>query len=316
MTVLDNSAGATTTADDGAAGPPKPLKPLKLKASRATTSVGPNKRPNPIGIIVGSVVIIAVFVAPYLLMLLGSLKTQAEITRVPAPYGLPSGPHFENYVDVWSSQVAPFNGLLATMVISLGATVLVLLVATPAAYYLARFRFPGRLAFLLLVLITQMLQPTVLAIGLFKEFLSWTGHYSWVALILVNGTFNLAFAIWIMQAFFASVPKEVDEAAVVDGAGRMQVLFKISLPLVWPGIVTAIVFVFVNSWNEYAAASVMVQDNSLQPLTVSLPKFFGLYTQDWQYVFTVATVAIVPVVILFAFIEKRLIGGLTAGAVK
>lgn len=278
--------------------------------------IGPNRRPNPVGIVIGAVLIVVVFIAPYVLMLLGSLKTQAEITKVPPPYGLPSGPHFSNYVDVWSSSVKPLNGLIATAVISIGATLLVLVIATPAAYYLARFRFPGRMAFLFLVLITQMLQPTVLAIGLFKEFLNWNGYLSWVALILVNGAFNLAFAIWIMQAFFASVPKDIDEAAVVDGAGKFQVLTKISLPLVWPGIVTAIVFVFVNSWNEYAAASVMVRDNNLQPLTVSLPKFFGFYTQDWQYVFTVTTVAIVPVVILFGFIEKRLIGGLTAGAVK
>lgn len=299
---------STTTPEHG---------PLMLsEPGERRKSVGPNRRPNPVGIAVGAILIVAVFVAPYLLMLLGSLKTQPEITRVPPPFGLPSGPHFNNYVDVWSSQVRPFNGLLATVVISFGATALVLLVATPAAYYLARFRFPGRVAFLFLVLITQMLQPTVLAIGLFKEFLSWTGHQSWVALILVNAAFNLAFAIWIMQAFFASVPKEIDEAAVVDGAGRVQVMFRISLPLVWPGVVTAVVFVFVNSWNEYAAASVLVQDNNLQPLTVSLPKFFGFYTSDWQYVFTVATVAIVPVVVLFGFIEKRLIGGLTAGAVK
>ncbi|WP_084614581.1 carbohydrate ABC transporter permease [Nakamurella lactea] len=302
----------TDISDTPAAGPLTLTEP----APGGSRSTGPDRAPNRIGIVIGSIVIVAVFVAPYLLMLLGSLKTQQEITSIPPPFGLPSGPHFENYVNVWSSQVAPFNGLVATVVISVGATVLVLLVATPAAYYLARFRFPGRLAFLFLVLITQMLQPTVLAIGLFKEFLTWTGHMSWVALILVNGAFNLAFAIWIMQAFFASVPKEVDEAAVVDGAGRFQVLFKISLPLVWPGVVTAMVFVFVNSWNEYAAASVMVQDNKLQPLTVSLPKFFGFYSQDWQYVFTVATVAIVPVVVLFSFVEKRLIGGLTAGAVK
>ncbi|PID97408.1 MAG: sugar ABC transporter permease [Actinomycetales bacterium] len=199
---------------------------------------------------------------------------------------------------------------------SFGATLLVLLVATPAAYYVARFRFPGRMIFLFLVLITQMLQPTVLAIGLYQEFSSWQGYMSWVALILVNGAFNLAFAVWIMQAFFASVPKEVDEAALIDGAGRLQTMFKISLPLVWPGIVTAIVFVFVNTWNEYAAAFVLVQDNSLQPLTVAMPRFLGMYIRDWQYLFTTAVVAIVPVIILFAMIEKRLIGGLTAGAVK
>ena len=98
----------------------------------------------------------------------------------------------------------------------MGATLLVLLIATPAAYYVARFRFPGRLVFLLLVLITQMLQPTVLAVGLFQQFKGWQGYAVWAALILINAAFNLSFAIWIMQAFFAGVPKEIDEAALID----------------------------------------------------------------------------------------------------
>jgi multiple sugar transport system permease protein len=282
---------------------------------RKTVSVGVNKPPNKIAMAIGSVLIIAVFVVPYLIMFFGSLKSQAEITKIPPVY-FGSNLLFKNYVSMWSSDVDPFSGLLATVVISVFATLLVLVAATPAAYYLARFRFPGRLAFLFLVLITQMLQPTVLAVGLFREFLQLGLNDTWFAMILVNGAFNLAFAIWIMQAFFASVPKEVDEAAVLDGASKLQVLFKVSLPLVWPGIVTAIIFVFVSSWNEYAAASVIMTSNDKQPLTVSLPRFFGLYTAEWQYVFGVSIVAIVPVVILFAFIEKRLIGGLTAGAVK
>ncbi len=214
------------------------------------------------------------------------------------------------------SAVAPGSSLLATIVISVGATLLVLLVATPAAYYVARFRFPGRMAFLFLVLITQMLQPTVLAVGLYQQFSQWRGYLVWVALILINGVFNLSFAVWIMQSFFASIPKEVDEAALIDGLTRLQTMFRVSLPLVWPGIVTAIIFVFVNTWNEFAAAFILVQDTALQPLTVSMPRFLGMYVRDWQYLFTVATVAIVPVIILFALIEKRLIGGLTAGAVK
>lgn len=104
--------------------------------------------------------------------------------------------------------------------------------------------------------------------------------------------------------------------ALIDGLGRLQTMFRISLPLVWPGIVTAIVFVFVNSWNEFSAAFILAQQTNLQPLTVSMPRFLGLYIKDWQYLFTVAMIAIVPVVILFSFIERRLIGGLTAGSVK
>lgn len=276
---------------------------------------GIHKRPNPLGVAVGAIAIVVFFSFPYLLMFLTSLKTRIDVQKIPPEY-LPQTPEWGNYLAVWASNVAPGGALVATTVIAFGATLLVLLVATPAAYYVARFRFPGRLAFLLVVLVTQMLQPTVLAIGLYQEFVGWKGHMVWVALILINGAFNLSFAIWIMQAFFSSVPKEIDEAALIDGVGRVQALFRIALPLVWPGIVTAIIFVFVNTWNEYAAAFVLVQDPSLQPLTVAMPRYLGLYIRDWQYLFTTALIAIVPVIILFAFIEKRLIGGLTAGSVK
>ncbi|HOA88391.1 MAG TPA: carbohydrate ABC transporter permease [Propioniciclava tarda] len=276
---------------------------------------GVHKKPNPIATLIGALFVLLFFSFPYLLMVISSLKTREEITKIPPEY-FPAAPQFDNYLKVWSSQVDPGNSLLATTVISFGATLLVLLIATPAAYYVARFKFRGRMVFLFLVLITQMLQPTVLAVGLYQEFSQWRGYLVWVALILINGAFNLSFAVWIMQSFFASVPKEIDEAALLDGLTRVQTLFKVSLPLVWPGIVTAIVFVFVNTWNEFAAAFILVQDSSLQPLTVSMPRFLGMYIRDWQLLFTVATVAIVPVVILFALIEKRLIGGLTAGAVK
>ncbi len=276
---------------------------------------GINKRPNPWLIGIGAITIMLFFSFPYMLMLVTSLKSQGDVRRIPPNY-LPSDPMPSNYLTVWASNVAPGSSLLATTVIAVGATLIVLLVATPAAYYIARFRFRGRMMFLLLVLVTQMLQPTVLAVGLFQEFSGWRGYAVWGALILINGAFNLSFAIWIMQAFFASVPREVDEAALMDGLGRLQTMFKISLPLVWPGIVTAVVFVFVNTWNEYAAAFILVQQPDLQPLTVSMPRFLGLSIKDWQYLFTTAIVAIVPVIILFGIIEKRLIGGLTAGSGK
>lgn len=283
--------------------------------ARTPTRGGIHKAPNPWLMALGAIAIMVFFSFPYMLMIITSLKSQADVRRIPPEY-FPSDPMFSNYITVWASNVAPGRSLLATTVISVGATLLVLLVATPAAYYVARFRFRGRLVFLLLVLITQMLQPTVLAVGLYQQFSEWTGYSVWMALILINGAFNLSFAIWIMQAFFASVPKEIDEAALMDGLGRLQTMFRISLPLVWPGIVTAVVFVFVNTWNEYAAAFILVQQPELQPLTVSMPRFLGLYIKDWQYLFTTAVVAIVPVIVLFGFIEKRLIGGLTAGSVK
>lgn len=304
---------SSTTLTTTASGQPG-VAPGATGRLRRRRSTGVHRPPNPVLAVIGGLLVIAVFIAPYVIMLVGSLKSQADITRIPPPYL--GALHPGNYVDMWSSSVQPFNGLLATLVISVFATAVVLIAATPAAYYTARFTFPGRTAFLVLVLITQMLQPTVLAVGLFRQFLQLGINDTWLAMILVNSAFNLAFCIWIMQAFFATIPTELDEAATLDGATKMQTLTRISLPLVWPGIVTALIYVFVSSWNEYAASSIIMTSNDLQPLTVSLPRFFGLYAAQWQYIFGVSVVAILPVVILFGLIEKRLAGGLTAGAVK
>lgn len=261
-------------------------------------------------------IVLAIFVLPYTIMFFGSVKTKAQIRSVDPTY-FPVEWHWENYLTMWSTPETPLvQNLISTIVISVFGTLLVLAVALPAAYYTARFRFPGRLVFLFLVIVTQMLQPAVLTSGLFRQFVGWGIVDTWAAMILVNAAFNLSFAVWIMHSFFAGIPREVDEAAQIDGAGRLTVLFRINLPLVWPGIVTAIVFTFVACWNEFAASLVILSTAGNQPLSVALTKFVGQYETSWQYVFGVSIVAIVPVIVLFMLIEKRLVGGLTAGSVK
>lgn len=261
-------------------------------------------------------IVLGVFVLPYLIMFFGSVKSKPEIRSVNPTY-FPTEWHWENYINMWSTPETPLvQNLISTIVIAVFATLLVLLVALPAAYYTARFKFPGRMVFLFLVIVTQMLQPAVLTSGLFRQFAAMGLIDTWAAMIFINAAFNLSFAVWIMHSFFAGIPKEIDEAAQIDGAGRMTVLFKINLPLVWPGIVTAIVFTFVACWNEFAASLVILSTAGNQPLAVALTKFVGQYETSWQYVFGVSIVAIVPVILLFMLIEKRLVGGLTAGSVK
>ncbi|MDR2254496.1 MAG: carbohydrate ABC transporter permease [Arthrobacter sp.] len=270
-----------------------------------------------IGRMVIGLIIALVFLIPYVVMFLGSVKTKEEILSYDSQFLPRDGWQWQNYTEMWSTPETPlpFN-MISTIVISVAATLLVLLVAMPAAYYTARFRFPGRMAFMALVILTQMLQPAILATGLFKQMLFFGITDTWLAMILINAAFNLAFATWMMHSFFAAVPKEVDEAAQLDGAGKFRTLFKVNLPLVWPGIVTAVIFTFVSAWNEFAASLVILSTAENQPLSVALTKFIGQYATSWQFVFAVSIVSIIPVVILFFFIEKRLIGGLTAGSVK
>jgi multiple sugar transport system permease protein len=264
----------------------------------------------------GGLIVLVVFVLPYTIMFFGSVKTKSQIRSVEPTY-FPTEWHWENYVNMWSTPETPLvQNLISTIVIAVFATLLVLLVAMPAAYYTARMLFPGRMVFLFLVIVTQMLQPAVLTSGLFRQFVTLNLADTWAAMILINAAFNLSFAVWIMHSFFAGIPKEVDEAAQLDGAGRLTVLFRINLPLVWPGIVTAIVFTFVACWNEFAASLVILSTAGNQPLSVALTKFVGQYETSWHYVFGVSVVAIIPVVVLFMLIEKRLVGGLTAGSVK
>ncbi len=157
-----------------------------------------------------------------------------------------------NFTSIWKTGFG--TNLKVSLEIAGGATVLVLLVALPAAYYTARRRFRGRGLFLLLVLVTQMFQPAAMLVGIQREFLSFDLPSAVFSLILVNAGFNLAFAVWILNAYFSSVPVELEEAAMVDGTSRLGALGRITLPLALPGIVTALIFTFIGAWNEFLVA--------------------------------------------------------------
>ena len=232
------------------------------------------------------------------------------------PAILPKHITFLNFTTLWSG--GSLGGSIGTSLqIAAGATVIVLLVALPAAYCTARRKFRGRTAFLLLVLATQMFQPAAMLVGVQREFTNF-GIPPTLSLIIINAGFNLAFAVWILNAFFSSIPEELEEASMVDGLGRFGALLRITLPLAAPGIVTALIFTFISAWNEFLVALTLSlgQQPSQQPLTVAINQFIGEYSVDWGHLFAAGLVATVPVIILFAFIERRVVSGLTAGAVK
>ncbi|MFF0309521.1 carbohydrate ABC transporter permease [Streptosporangium sp. NPDC004379] len=252
-----------------------------------------------------------IFLFPYLEMVLTALRPQEELLK--ASY-LPTVFAWENFTAFWSGGLA--GNLLVTLQVAAGSTVLVLLVALPAAYYTARHAFRGRTAFLVLVLITQMFQPTALLVGIYREFFQFGMVDSIWSLILVNGGFNLAFAVWILNAYFSSIPRELEEAAFIDGNGRFGALFRVTLPLAAPGVVTALIFTFIAAWNEFVVALTLTTTPERQPLTVALNSFIGQYEVDWQNLFAGSVIATIPVIILFALIERKVVGGLTAGSIK
>jgi len=255
-----------------------------------------------------------VVLAPYAVMVCTALKPEGELRTTP-PRLTPVEWRPGNFLEVLGDPSFQ-TWLRASLVVALTSTTIVVLAATPAAYYTARHRFPGRSAFLLIVLITQMFSPTALVVGLYRQFVELGLVDTYTALILTNAAFNLAFAVWILRAFFAAIPREIEEAAAVDGCGRLRTLVRVVLPLSLPAIVTAVIFAFIAAWNEYIVALTLMTDPARKPLTVGITSYVTAYVQHWNYLFAASVIAIVPVVVLFALIERHLVGGLTAGSVK
>ncbi|MGA5703340.1 carbohydrate ABC transporter permease [Peterkaempfera bronchialis] len=284
------------------------------RSAPAAAGSAPRRTVRPRTVIIAGLawLLAAVFLLPYLEMVVTAVRPAGELRD--ATY-LPGHFQWSNLIDVWRESNLGSN-LRVTLLVAGGSTLLVLLVALPAAYYTARTRFRGRTVFLLLVLVTQMFQPTSLLVGLYREFYQFDMLNSVWTLILCNGAFNLAFAIWILTAYIGSIPVELEEAAMIDGLGRVGALFRVTLPLAMPGVVTAVIFTFIAAWNEFVMGLTLSTVPDSQPLTVGINSFVGNYTVQWNYLFAGSVVAIVPVVILFAFIERHVVSGLTAGSVE
>ena len=299
--------GATTRAPGGAGTPGGP------GGSRGSRRTGWQRHRSWVLPVAGAALAL-VFLAPYIVMLLNSVRPSGDVVRTP-PTFFPREWQFSTYSQILTDERF-LNWLKTSAIVAGSSTLIVIVVSIPAAYYTARFRFPGRMAFLLLVLVTQMFSPTALVVGIYREWFNFNMVNTYAALILTNAAFNLAFAVWILHGFFASIPKEVEEAANLDGCSRFGTLRRVMLPLTLPGIVTAVIFTFIAAWNEYVVARTLMLDESKKPLTVGITSYVTGYEQHWDQLFAAAVIAIVPVVVLFAVIEKHLVGGLTAGSVK
>ena len=261
------------------------------------------------------VVMICLFTLyPYFVMLTTSLKSRQEIFSMNGTL-LPIKALWSNFIDIW--QKAPMaKYMLNSIIIAGGSTIIAMLCGIPAAYALARMKFKGQTAFLGFIIVSQMFAPVVLLIGIYKvmQFRKLTN--SLIGLIFINAAFNQAFTIWLLRGTFMSISAEMEQAATIDGCNRVQALLRVLLPVAAPGIVTTLIFIFINAWNEYTVALCLISSDTLKPLTVGINIFNGYNMIEWQYLFAASLFAIVPVVILFMSIEKNLTSGLTAGGVK
>lgn len=259
-------------------------------------------------------VVCVIVLYPYYVMLITALRSSAETNDIYFQHLLPTKWMFGNLTHIMSRGVPRY--LLNSLLIAGGATVIALLCGIPAAYAMARMRFKGKKFFLGFVIMSQMFSPVVLLIGIAQLMSALDLSNSIVGLMLINAAFNQAFAIWLLRGTFVSISPEMEQAARIDGCTTVGSLLHVLLPMAAPGIVTTLIFVFINAWNEYTIATVLISTTSNRPITVGITQFSSFNMIEWQYLFAASLLATLPVVVLFMFIEKHLTAGLTSGGVK
>lgn len=263
------------------------------------------------GLPVGLLLLFAL--APYAWMVVTSLKPAAEITARP-PSLWPVAPTLEHYGRLFA-RTTFLDNLRHSLIVATGAVLLGLSTAVPAAYAFSRFRFKGRRLLLVQLLLVNMLPIVLLIIPLFVLMRRLGLLDTYLGVILGHATFAIPFSTWLLTSYFASIPRELDEAAAIDGATRLQTLRLVLLPLLAPGIATTAIYVFLTSWNEYLFA-MMLSGERVRTVTVALQLFIGEFTVDWGLLTAGGTIVALPVTLLFLLVQRRLVSGLTAGAVK
>lgn len=253
-------------------------------------------------------------IAPFLWMISTSLKDPAEVV-LRDPTIIPRSMEVENYTRVFSA--GRFGRyFLNSVIVSTATTVLSVALATLAGYAFARFRLPGGRGLLFGILATQMFPAILLAIPLYVLLRNLHLLDTLLGLILVYTTFALPFCVWMLRNYFITIPRDLDEAAIVDGATKLQALFTVVLPVAIPGIIATALFSFILSWNEFLYANTFISSRDNRTVSVGLQSLIGEFTTDWGLLMAGAVVTTMPIVIAFFFVQRYLTQGLAAGAVK
>jgi multiple sugar transport system permease protein len=259
--------------------------------------------------------VVVIYLFPVYWMVATSIKTMPDIFASP-PQIIPTHPTLEAYRHAIVENSVVVRSIRNSAIIAIGTTILTLFLAAPAAYALARIRPRGSGLFTLMLLIGQLLPGVVVAGPLFVLFTRIHLINSYQAIILADITVTLPFAVIVLRPFFLSVPRELEAAAMVDGATRFGAFCRIVLPLIQPGLITVAALSFLIAWGEFIFALSLNIDENLQPITVAMNKFVGQYGTQWNNMMAVATTVAVPIVVVFIALQRYIVGGLTSGATK
>jgi multiple sugar transport system permease protein len=252
--------------------------------------------------------------SPYLWMFITSIKPPEELYTKAVHYW-PQRPTLEGYRLLM--ETTAFLGYMRNSVLVAACTcVLALVVAMAAAYGFSRLRFRGKAILLFGFLVTQLFPSVLLVLPLFLIMRSLGILNTPPALILAHSTFAVPFSTWMLTGFFNAIPRDLDEAATIDGCSRLQAFRYVLLPLAAPGIAAALTYIFIYSWNEFIYALTFTADLRARTLPVGLQTFMGEYIIRWDLLTAGGVITALPIVLFFMLVQRRLIAGLTAGAVK
>ena len=264
------------------------------------------------------VVLLIVTLFPVVWMISTSFKAPGEVYSYP-PKLLPASLNLDGYKKLFITTSRSFKFLSwvgSSSVVAVFSTLFSLIIASLGGYGLSRFRFHGKRALMYSILMTQVLPGALLLVPLYTIMGNLDLLDSLFGLILANVTFAVPFCTWMLKGFFDGIPRSLDEAACVDGAGKFMTFYRVILPLTIPGLVATGIFSFITGWNEYLFASVFIRSYDKWTLPVGIASLSGQYSTDWATIMAGSFFITLPVVVLFLFFQKYLVSGMTAGAVK
>lgn len=263
-----------------------------------------------------SVVILIVLLFPLYWTLVTSLKTEQEIFQIP-PTLWPNVLNTKSYTaQLDHGDFNMFRSFGNSLLISLGATVISVVLAVPASYGISKYKFRFRKGVLLTFLVTQMLPVSVLLTPMFLMFKNMHLYNTWLSAILADATIGIPFSVLILKNYFASIPNEMEEAAYIDGCGKFGSFFRVLIPIAKPGIIVCAIFSFLYAWGDLAYSMTFILEQEARPITAGIYNFMGQYGTKWSYLTAYAIVTIIPVALIFIFMQKYIISGMTSGAVK
>lgn len=250
---------------------------------------------------------------PFVWAAMMSLRTTTEITR--NHYGLPVPPHFDKFADAWlNSNYSVYFTNSALVVIA--AVAVLTVVGAMAAHCLSRYRFRGNRLVYFVIFSAIIFPPQITILALFQTLAAYGLYNSLVGLTLVYIAIQLPLTVYILESFFARIPADLYDAARIDGYSEWAIFWKVSLPVALPAIATTIILNTIMLWNEFLYAVVLITDEGKRTLPLGIQRFMGDQLEDVGMIATGLMIAIVPIVIIYAFFSEKLIQGMTAGAVK